>query len=260
MTHTMRTRPVLGIVVASALLALTSCGGSDPAPDKGAAKDEPTSQESAKDEAEPAAPGLEDIPDVVAEVNGEEITKDEFATVYAAQFALATQQAEMTGQEPDEKALQEQAVAGLVDTELLTQDAETRGISVSDEEVDAELAALAEQFSMASTDELFAALKEQGTTVEQAREQVETQVMVEKIVIEDEGSIEPTEKELRTLYELAKKQQDDMGKQGGKQEKFPPFAEIKDKLAEQARSEKVNTAAQALLKKLREDADITINL
>lgn len=270
MTHSNRTRTVLGLVAAAAMITLSACGGggdSDSGKDSGAS-DEPTSQESASgsaDEGEggedaPATPeaDLEGIPDVVAEVNGEEVTKEEFVAIYEAQFQQAAMQSQMGGEAPDQDALKKQVADDLVDTELLSQEAESRGLEVSDEDVDAELTTLAEQNQLTSAEELLAALEKQGITEDQARDQIETQVMVEQLVADEGGDLEPTEKKLRSLYDQAKKQQAAAGEQGGQE--LPPFDQVRDQIEQQAKSEEIGKVAQTLVEGLREDADITVNL
>jgi len=261
MTHTMRThRPVrttAGALAAAALVTLTACGSgggdADANPDAKSSDDS-----SASASAEPSSePDLDGIPDVVAEVNGEEVTRDEFVPVYTAAFQQAAAQAEMGGEAPEEEALKEQAVDDLVDTELLAQEAESRGIEVSDDDVDAELESLAEQNQMASAEELLAAVAEQGLSEDQARDQVETQVMVEQLVDDEDGPVQPTEKELRALYAQVKKQQAQSGQEG---QSVPPYAQVHDQLEEQARNERIGQVAGKLLEDLRKGADITINL
>ena len=270
MTHTTRTpqriRAVLGLATAAALLSLSACGGGsgDDAADQAAASASPsdsTSSDAASDgssDASPAAePDLEGIPDVVAEVNGEEVTKDEFVPIYTSTFQQAAAQAQAGGEAPDEDALKKQTVDDLVSTELLTQEADARDIEVSDEDVDAELDSLAEQNQLGSAEELLAAVEKQGVTEEQARSQVETQLLVEALVVDEKGPIEPTDKELRATYAQAKQQAAQSGQSG---QKIPPFAQVRDQLAEQATQQEIGTVAGALVKQLREDADITINL
>ena len=261
MTHTMRskrTRTVLGVVAAGAMLTLSACGGGDSdSADAGKEASASDSPSASADASQGAGPDLEGIPDVVAEVNGEEVTKDEFVPVYESQFQQAAMQSQMSGQAPDEEALRKQTVDNLVDTELLTQEAESRGIEVSDEDVDAELTALAKQNQMGSAEELLEAVAKNGLTEEQARSQVETQVLVEQLVADEDGDAEPTDKELRALYAQAKQQQ---AQSGQKAQKIPPFAQVRSQLAEQARAEQVGKVAQALVDDLRKDADITINL
>lgn len=237
------------------MLALAACGGGDDASDSAATSEESTSQEESAGADDSTAAG--DIPDVVAEVNGEEVTKDEFVPVFEAQLQQATAQAQSTGQAPDEDAIKQQTADQLVDNELLAQEAEARGISVSEQDVEDELATLAKENQLASTDELIAALEKQGTTEDQARVQLETQMVIEQLVADEAGSVEPTEQDLRKIYADAKKQQAQMGKQG---QKIPPYAQVKSQIAEQAKSEKLSEVAQSLVETLREDADIQVNL
>ncbi|WP_374454553.1 SurA N-terminal domain-containing protein [Nocardioides sp.] len=266
MTHTIRThrpaRTTLGALAVAALLTLSACGGSGDhdakASSDSSASADPSSDPSGDAGSDAAAePDLDGIPDVVAEVNGEDVTKDEFVPIYEVTFQQAAAQAQMGGEAPDEDALKKQTLDDLVDTELLAQEAESRGISVSDNDVDAELEALAKQNQMGSADELLAAVEKQGMTEEQARSQVETQVMVEQLADDEDGPIRPTEKELRALYAQAKQQQAQSGQEG---QQVPPFAQVRDQLEEQARTEQVGKVAQSLIDDLRKDADITINL
>jgi hypothetical protein len=260
MTDTQRIRPVLGLSLAAAMIALTACGGGDDNSGKAESSEEPTSQESAQEESAGAEqapePDLEGIPDVVAEVNGEEVTKDDFVMLYEAQF----QQAAMSGEQPDEDALKEQTAEQLVDTTLMAQEAETRGIAVTQDDVDDELAAVAKQNQLGSVEELLAALEKQGATEDQARAQLESQMVIEQLVADEAGPVEPTEQELRKIYEEARKQQAQAGQQGGQAQAIPPYAKVKPQLVEQAKSDRMAEVAQTLVDALREDADITVNL
>lgn len=259
-----RTRTILGSLAVAAVLTLSACsgGGSDSdAADKPEKKDASASADAsagASDGASAVAkPDLDGIPDVVAEVNGEEVTKDEFVPIYEASFAQASAQSQMSGQAPDEDALKKQTVDDLVDTELLSQEAESRGIEVSDDDVDAELDTLAEQNGMGSGEDLLKAVSAQGVTEDQARAQVETQVMVEQLVADEDGPVDPTEKQLRAIYDRAKEQQAEAGDQA---QEIPPFAQVHDQLEQQAKAQQVGQVAGTLVKQLRKDADITINL
>jgi len=255
-----RTRTAIGALSVAAVLALSACSGSGS--DSGDAAADSSSSDSpsagtSDDGAAGPQPDLDAIPDVVAEVNGEEVTKDEFVPIYEAAFAQAASQAQMGGEAPDEEQLRKQTADDLVDTELLAQEAEARGLEVSDDDVDAELTELAEQNGMASADELLEAVEQQGVSAEQARDQVETQVLVEQLVADENGPIEPTDKELRALYAQAKKAQAQAG-EGAQQ--LPPFAQVRDQLVEQATSQEIGKVATQLVEDLRADADITINL
>lgn len=202
---------------------------------------------------------MEGVPEVVAEVNGKKITREEFAVVYQAQFQQATAQAQTSGQEPDQDALKQQTAQGLVDTELLRQEAGARGIEASAKAVDRQLASVAKENQLPSAQALLDALKEQGTSERQARRQAQTQLLVEGLVVDEAvGKIKPTERELRTLYRQVKQQQSQSGQQGG--QAVPPFDQVRAQVEEQAVSQEQGRIAQSLVEKLTEDADITINL
>ena len=108
---------------------------------------------------------------------------------------------------------------------------------------------------MGSAEELLEAVSKNGMSEDQALAQVETQLLVEQLVEDEDGGEGPTEKELRAIYDAAKKQA-----AGQKGQKIPPYAQVRDQIEEQARSEQVGKVAQALVADLRKDADITINL
>ncbi|KRF37240.1 SurA N-terminal domain-containing protein [Nocardioides sp. Soil805] len=254
MTIPKRLRTVLVPTLAAAVLSLSACGGGGSDGSDGSDAAGSSSQEQSA-----SGVDLEGVPDVVAEVNGEEITKEEFAPIYEAQLQQATSQAQMGGQAPDEAALQKQTADNLVDTELLSQEAESRGIEVTDEDVDDELAALAEQNQLGSSEELLKALADQGTTEDQARTQLETQVMVEQLVADEAGPAKVTEKQLRTLYRQAKQAAQQQA-QAGQQQEIPPYDEVKGQLRDRAEADQVGTVAQGLVDDLRKDADITVNL
>lgn len=258
MTYNKRDRTVLGLSLAASLIALGACGGGGDESGGAGAAEEPTSESSETAGTEEAdGPDLEGIPDVVAEVNGEEVTKEEFIPIYEAQFQQAASQAQMTGQAPDEDALKEQTADNLVSTELLAQEAEERGFTVTEADVDDELTALAEENQLGSVDELIAALEKQGATEEQARAQLEQQMVIDLLVADEAGDAEPTEQDLRKIYDQAKQQQAQMAEKG---QKLPPYAKVKPQLVEQAKSDQQGKVAQTLVDELREDADITINL
>jgi FKBP-type peptidyl-prolyl cis-trans isomerase (trigger factor) len=254
MTDTQRTRTALGTLLAAALLTLGACGGGGAGggeDDAAGASDAPTADESS---AAAAAPGLDDVPDVVAEVNGEEVTKEEFAPFYEARLQQATAAAQAGGEPADEAAVRTATVEDLVSTELLTQEAEARGIEVSDDDVETELGNLAEEYQLDSADALLAALEEQGTSADEAREQVRTQVVLEELVADEDGDFQPTEKQLRALYAQGRAAAEAQG------QPVPPYAEVRPQLEEQAVADRSGKVAQDLVAQLREDAEIVVNL
>lgn len=235
-----------GLGAAVVLLGIAGC--SDAAPLTG-----PTSTSGSQQAGEPDLSG---IPDVVAEVNGEELAKDDFIELYTGQFQQMQAQSQTTGQEVDQKKLRTQTVNAMVDTELLVQEADSRGITASQDELDAALQELATANQMQTADEALAALKEQGLNEDEVYSQLKTQVRLDKLIAEETGDIEPTEDELRDLYDEAVAQQ----KQSGAEDELPSFEDAKPQLIEQATSQKQSEAYKTIVDGLREDANITINL
>jgi len=256
---------VLSASVAVLLFGASACGDSDDGNGGEPSGDETESSENAAPE-----PDLEDVPDVVAEVNGEEIPKDEFVRIYEGQFQQMALQSQQTGEEVDQDQLKKDTADGLVDNEVLLQEADNRDLGASEEEIQQTLDELAQQNGMGSADEFLSAMQEQGMSEDEVMPQVEMQVQLEKLVADEAGEIEPTEDELRKLYDDAKAQQEQAQQQQGgegdqapggeSEQEFPPYEEVKPQLVEQATSQKEAEVAQGLVDQLRESADITINL
>lgn len=216
---------------------------------------ETTGEEESAEHPEMPEPDLEDVPDVVAEVNGEEITKEEFEQVYTLQFQQMAMQQQMSGEEVDQDQLKEQVVELMIDQKLLLQEAENSDISVPEEEVNETIDQLVERNGLESQDEFFAALEEQGMSEEEVRSQLETELKANKLIAEEAGDIEPTEEELQTMYDEMTRQQEESG-----EGEVPSFEDIRPQLEDQVKMTKEGEAAQDLVEELREDADVTIHL
>jgi hypothetical protein len=260
----LRRNVLLGLFLALLLIGASACGGADG--DGGDASGEAAAQQEQQEDkqADPSTPkaDLEGIPDVVAEVNGEEIAKEEFVQAYEAQFQQASMQAQTSGQPVDQDQLKEQVAQSMVSTELLVQEAEKRDISVSDKEVDQTLEQLAQQNGLESVDAFVAALEEQGMDREEIDSQVRTQVLIERLIDAEAGDVSASNAELRAMYDELVAQQEAAGEQAGGQagQEIPPFAQVRPQLEEQVESEKKSEVAQRLVGDLREDADIVVNL
>lgn len=222
---------------------------------------------------EAAAPDLSDVPDVVAEVNDTEISKDEFSEAYTGSFEQASMQAEMTGQPVDEAALRKQTVEGLISNELLLQASDDHGFKASAKDIEAELEELAAGNGLGSGEEFVAALEEQGMTAEEVDAEVEKKIKVDQLVAEEVTVDKPTEKELKALYEELSAQQggggtesgssgggDEAGATGAPGSQIPAYEDVKDQLEAQLKSEKENEAVLKLVEELRADADVTVHL
>ncbi|WP_440896672.1 SurA N-terminal domain-containing protein [Amphibacillus sp. Q70] len=212
------------------------------------------------EQAEMPEPDLEGIPDIVAEVNEEEIAKDEFETNYMAQFQQAALQMQMSGQELDQDQLKQQVVEGMIGQELLTQEANNEGIEASEEEINSIIDDLIEQNGFESEEDLFAVLEEQGTDQEDFMQQVETQAKVDSLIIsESSETLEASEEEIQQLYDQMVEQQEQLN-QGGEEQDIPELEEVREGLEDQIIMQKESEVAQELVNRLRENAEISIHL
>jgi hypothetical protein len=251
---------LLGLFLALLLVGASACGGADgDGGDASGGADAKQEQQEEK-QADPSAPqaDLEGIPEVVAEVNGEEIPKEEFVQAYEAQFQQAAMQSQTSGQEVDQDQLKEQVADSLVSTELLVQEADKRDISASDQDVDQTLKQLAAQNGLESVDAFVAALEEQGMDREEIDSQVRTQVVIERLIESEAGDVSASTAEVRAMYDELAAQQEQAGEQAGQE--LPPFAQVRPQLEEQVEQEKKSGVAQRLVGDLREDGDVVVNL
>ena len=113
----------------------------------------------------------------VASVNGKEISKDE----------LYAQMLKTNGTETLDLMISE---------EIVRQEAEKEDITVSDEEIEAEIAVYEEQYGGA--EELNSALAASGMTVESLKEEVQTYVKIEKLI---GPGIEITDEQIQTYFD-----------------------------------------------------------
>lgn len=246
----MRTK--VAVATAALLLALTGCGAGDEDADPTAETTTPAAEDAAPDAAPtPPAPDLEGLPDVVAVVDGVEVTREDFEQVYEFQLEQAFMQSQMSGQPVDQDTLKQQTAEGLVEVELLLAEAEARSIAPTEEEIDAAAQELAASRGLATADELFAALEEEGLPREEAQDQLVQQTALDQLAADEAGEYTPSEEEARALY-------DEAAAQGG--DELPEFEEVRPQIEAQLAQEHENEAVLGLVTQLRESAEITYHL
>ena len=256
-----RTLAALTLTAALGLTAACSGGQADPSQTSdggGQAAASDSGGAAAADQQMPEA-DVSDVPDVVAEVNGEEVTKDEFVQTYESQFQqlMMQQQQSGAGTEVDQDELKSQVAEQHVNNELLRQGAADAGIEASDEDVDTTLDEIAQQSGLDSGDEVVSALEQQGIDEKQVREDAASQFAITSYIEKEADVSEPSEEELKEQYDAMVEQQ---SQAGGSSEEMPSFDEVKDQLAEQATTQQQNEAATELAGSLRESGDVPINL
>ena len=230
-----------------------SDGGDQAAPgasDGGGAAGDPQAQQ-------PQEADVSDVPEVVATVNGTEITKDDFVQTYQSQYQQMAMQQQAGGQAPDEEQLKTQVAEQLVNNELLRQGAEDAGIKATDKDIDTTLDEIAKQSGLGSGDEVVSALEQQGISAEQVRQDAASQFAITTYIEQEADIAEPSDEELKAQYDAMVEQQ---SAAGGSAEEVPSFEEMKDQLAQQATMQQQNEAATEIAGKLRESGDVTINV
>ena len=205
-------------------------------------------------EMEMPEPDLDGIPDVVAEVNGEEISQDEFLATYEPQFQQMAMQSQMTGEEVDEAQIREMVADSMINNTLLIQEADSQGIEATEEDIDQLLTELAQQNQMESADQFLAALEEQGTPEDEVMDQIEMQVKVDQLIANEAGEIDVSDAEVEEMYAQLEDQQEQSGGE------LPPLDEVRSEIEDEVRNQQEMEFAQTLLDDLRSDADITIHL
>lgn len=273
-------RRALGAVSLTAVLALAACGGGQGADQSGSGQQQ-GSQQSASDggqqglqsqQDQQGKPDLSGVPDTVAVVNGDKISKDEFSQAYESQYQQATMSQQSGGQAPDEDSLKKQVADQLVDNKLLTQAADKAGIKASDDDIDSTLDTIAQQNGMKSGDEVVKALKQQGSSEKQVRQDAASQYELTAYIDKKAKISDPSEKELKQQYAQLKKQYEQAGQAqsqsggsgasdgGGGSTQVPAFKDVKGQLAQQAKTQQEGEAATKIAQDLRKDADVKINL
>ena len=151
----MRKPALLIIALASLTLGLAGCGGDD-----------------------------QNVPDgAVAVVDGEQITKSDFdALINRAKTSYVQNKRPFPKVgTPEYKTVQNQAVQYLVQQEKYRQKAEDLDVEVSDKEVDGRLKQVKQQYFQGKEAEFLKSLKSQGLTVDQVRQEIESQLLSEMI-------------------------------------------------------------------------------
>ncbi|MET1037771.1 MAG: SurA N-terminal domain-containing protein [Aeromicrobium sp.] len=241
---------VAGVAMTLSLAGLAACGSDSEGKDAPKASATPAAAEA----------DLKGIPAVVAVVDDQEISKDDFVTAYENQFQQASQSAQMTGEPVDQDALKKQTADGLVSNKLLLAEAEKRKFTASAADVDKALAEYAEQSGAGSLEAYLKGLADQGLDEARVRSEVTSQLKLDQLLADEAGDKKPTKAELQALYDAAVAQQAQSATAEAPAQTIPPFEEVQTELKEQAQSQKESAAAETLLAKLREKATITVNL
>lgn len=245
MTRRMMTSWAAG--AALVLVGIAGCSAPATESDRASGDDSSSQQEG-------GAPNVESIPEVVATIDGEAISRDQFVQAYEAQYLQASAQAQQSGAPVDEAALQREIAENIVSVELLEREAERQGITATDADVDRLAETLAAQNQLGSVDELFELLAQQGLSEEQARGELASQATIDAVISAEVGDLTFTDEELRELYDAVIAQQEASGAESDQE--IPPFEEVRDQLEQQAAASEQSAAVEELVASLRSEVTV----
>lgn len=256
------TKPLLSLVLSMILLVAAACGEKDEETEKGQVgqEAEPTNEaeETATDtpdQSDLPDPDLEDIPSIVAEVNGDAIAKEEFAELYVSTlhtYALQGLNVEKQDDGELEQQIKEQTIETLIGQTLLIQEANNRSLTASQDEIEKRWTSFKEQF--ASEEEFHQALQKENYTEKNLKEDIKNQIKVEKLVEDEASDINVSEEELREMYEELNHGQ------SSEESSSPSFEESKDQLKQQILEQKEGRHIQKLVEDLRQSGSVSVYL
>jgi len=184
---------------------------------------------------------------VIATVNGEEITQEELDKSVEQTETLAQLQGIDTSDPIAREELQDQALTIIINTKLLIQAAKDSGIEVSDEQIDEQYGAIETQ--LGGEEALAGQMEQAGLTLEDLREDIAEQIMVDEFIRNNTNmeNIEVTQEEIAEVYNQLVEQGQEM----------PPLDTVGASIAAQIEAQKQQTAITELVDRLRAEADIT---
>ncbi len=190
-------------------------------------------------------------PAVVAVVNGEKVSAEQFKQSYDQAAAIATQQGfDPSTDESVRKEVETQALTILVNTVLMKQEAAKGGFVATDEKVQEEVAKLETQFGGA--EQLATVLAGAGLDDAAMRKDLRDQIVVDAYLAStpEVQAISLTDEEVRAYYDGAAAQM----------EEVPPYEEVEGQIREQLMYEKRGTATAAVIERVRAEATIEMKI
>lgn len=159
-------------------LALCACSKGTPAQEATGSAATPARAAVGAQNAEPVKPVPAQLPDVLARVNGESITRQDFeqAVRTAEQRAGSPVPAEQRDQ------VYRQILNQMIGYKLLVQESRTRKVTVPDADVEARITTIRQQFP--TEDAFNQALAQQHVTVDQIRTDTRTDMAISKLIEE----------------------------------------------------------------------------
>ncbi len=188
-------------------------------------------------------------PDVVAVVNGTEISADTFEQSVARTTELAVAQGALPTDPTVRAQIEEQAIDVLVNTTLFLEAAREAGITTTPEAVAEQYILIQEQFGGEAA--LAAELERQNMTPADLNADIEEQLIVDEYITTEAGlnELEVTAEEIQAFYDSIP---------AG--ENVPSLEELAPQIEQQIQANTQQEAVQNLIDMLRMNAVIEVNL
>ncbi|WP_157796500.1 SurA N-terminal domain-containing protein [Bacillus sp. FJAT-45037] len=257
----MKKRLGLGMATIALAITLVACGDNEETTEVETESPDDATEETVENPEMEAPDGVgidtEDVPDVVATVNGEDIHKEEYVRYLEEQAMMYTQFGISFDDEEGQAMLNElkdHALQVLINTELIVQAASD--IEVSEEEVNEELDNAIEQAPFETKEELEEHLSEQGITLDDIREDIRKQLKIEQYIAANTDAPEITEEELQAAYD----EQVAFAEENGSEEEIPSFEEQRDQLQAELEQEALAVQQERILEELLEESEVETNV
>jgi hypothetical protein len=255
---------LLPFIAGALAISLAACGDEDKAakeetPQEEAKQEAPKEQEATKEQKEAAkemqaklAEQQVDNNKIVAVVNDEELTGEE----YNAVLTLIQGQMQKMGQDPSSKEVAEQVKAqvldSLVNQTLILQKAQEAKLKASASEIDEEYSALEKQFG--GEKEMEKALKIQSMDVETLKEQIAESIIFNKYLDKVAPAGKISEKEIKEYYDQAAATSKEAGQE------MPPLEELSQEIEGFINQEQQQKLLAAHVEELKAAAAIELKL
>lgn len=226
---------IVGSLLLVLAMVLIACGDKD-------------EDEEATGEENPLAPSVDisdeeklDDDEVVAVINGDEVTGSVYNLVYAQ---LKLQSAQL-GDETDNEEMKELAMESVIDREIVMQEAAEEGIEISEETAEEEFTTMKEE----NSEQLETLLEQYQITEDGFKEQLRFELIMDEYLT-TAIDVSVSDEEVEEFYEEAKAEADD------EEEEMPEFDEVKDQIKESMEQEQITLALQEKVDKVKETAEI----
>ncbi len=231
------------------IVVLAACGGNEESSNDKKEEDTNTEEQAQSGEQEQPEVDKVDADKVVATVNGEEIKGEDFNALYSqSQMQYVQMGQEVPKDQLDQ--MKKQVAESMVGQELILQAAQEEDIEASDDKIKEELAGIKEGYE--DEKKFEAALEQSDMTMEDLEKEIAKNIQYTTYIDQKIEVDEVTEEEMKEYYDQAKEQ--------GTSEEMPAYEDVKPQIKKGLEDEQKSKKTQELVEKLKEDADVKINI